>query len=243
MRRGGDGVARVVLDIEGDDGEHRIEVGFQPGEAKHLRVDASPVDSLSGVETRPLVSVFLPERLDFVKGAPSARRAHLDQVVAALWPSRAETRGAYSRALAQRNALLARIRAGAAGPTALDAWDHELARLGIALMENRSHAVGPATVPFARLAQELGLPGEAALAYRPRSGAEDAGALGPSYAARDPDLQRGFSATARTATSSSCSAGRAVARLRVAGTAAPRAARAAVRRARRAPRRARRVRR
>ena len=101
MRRGGEGVARVVLDLAGDDGEHRIEVGFQPGEAKHLRVDDSPVDSMAAVEARPLVSVFLPERLELVKGAPAARRAHLDQVVAALWPSRAET----------RSALLARARA------------------------------------------------------------------------------------------------------------------------------------
>ena len=53
VRRGGDGVARVVLDLAGDDGEHRIEVGFQPGEAKHLRVDDSPVDSLSAVEVAP----------------------------------------------------------------------------------------------------------------------------------------------------------------------------------------------
>ncbi len=101
VRRGGEGVARVVLDLVADDGEHRIEVGFQPGEAKHLRVDGSPVDSLSAVAARPLASVFLPERLELVKGAPAARRAHLDQVVAALWPSRAET----------RTRLLARARA------------------------------------------------------------------------------------------------------------------------------------
>src|SRR5215208_1811392 len=51
-------------------------------------------------------------RVVLVKGAPAVRRAHLDQVVAALWPSRAGTRAAYSRALSQRNALVARIRAG-----------------------------------------------------------------------------------------------------------------------------------
>ena len=69
------------------------------------------------------MSVFLPERLELVKGAPAARRAHLDQLVAALWPARAAHARAYSRALAQRNALLARIRAGAASRDALDAWD------------------------------------------------------------------------------------------------------------------------
>ncbi len=195
VRRGGEGVARVVLDVAGDDGEHRIEVGFQPGEAKHLRVDGSPVDSLSSVAVRPLASVFLPERLELVKGAPAARRAHLDQVVAALWPSRAETRTAYSRALAQRNALLARVRAGAAGPAALDAWDAELARHGIGLMQDRTEAIDGLRPLFADLAARLGLPGDAELRYRPRSAASDAGGLAAELAERrQADLERGFTA-------------------------------------------------
>ena len=74
-------------------------------------------NSLSTLDARPLVSVFMPERLELVKGAPAARRAHLDQFVAALWPARAAARrSAYSRALAQRNALLGRIRAGLRRP-------------------------------------------------------------------------------------------------------------------------------
>jgi DNA replication and repair protein RecF len=195
VRRGGEGVARVVLDLVADDGEHRIEVGFQPGETKHLRVDDSPVDSLSMVTSRPLVSVFLPERLELVKGPPASRRAHLDQVVAALWPSRAETRTAYSRALAQRNALVARIRAGAAGPGALDAWDAELARHGIRLMQDRAAAVEGLRPLFAELAASLGLPGEAELRYRPRSPAGDAEALAAELAERrQADLDRGFTA-------------------------------------------------
>jgi len=195
VRRGGEGVARVVLDLAGDDGEHRIEVGFQPGEAKHLRVDDSPVDSVAAVEARPLVSVFLPERLELVKGAPAARRAHLDQVVAAVWPSRAETRTAYSRALAQRNALVARIRAGATGPAALDAWDVELARHGVRLMADREEAVRGLRPLFAGLAERLGLPGDAKLRYRPRSEASDAEGLVAELAERRAaDLERGFTA-------------------------------------------------
>jgi DNA replication and repair protein RecF len=195
VRRGGEGVARVVLELAGDDGGHRIEVGFQPGEAKHLRVDDRPVDSLSAVEARPLVSVFLPERLELVKGAPAARRAHLDQVVAALWPSRAETRSAYSRALAQRNALVARIRAGAAGVGALDAWDVELARHGVRLMADRDEAVKGLRPLFCELAEQLGLPGDAELRYRPRSEASDVEGLAAELAERrGADLDRGFTA-------------------------------------------------
>lgn len=195
VRRGGEGVARVVLDLAGEDGEHRIEVGFQPGEAKHLRVDGSPVESLQAVTVRPLASVFLPERLELVKGAPAARRAHLDQVVAALWPSRAETRASYSQALAQRNALVARVRAGTAGPAALDAWDAELARHGIRLMQDRSEAVDGLRPIFTELAASLRLPGEAELRYRPRSAADDAEGLAAELAERrQADLERGFTA-------------------------------------------------
>jgi DNA replication and repair protein RecF len=153
------------------------------------------VDSLSAVATRPLVSVFLPERLELVKGAPASRRAHLDQVVGALWPSRAETRAAYSRALAQRNALVARVRAGGAGPGALDAWDAELARHGIRLMQDRAEAVEGLRPLFAELAASLGLPGEAELRYRPRSAATDAEALAVELGERrQADLERGFTA-------------------------------------------------
>jgi DNA replication and repair protein RecF len=195
VRRGGEGVARVVLDLAADDGEHRIEVGFHPGDAKHLRVDGAPVESLAAIEARPLVSVFLPERLELVKGAPAARRAHLDQVVAALWPSRAETRAAYSRALAQRNALVARIRAGGAGPAALDAWDTELARHGTRLMADRSEAIDALRPLFADLAGRLGLPGSAELRYRPRSQAGDAEGLAAELAERrTADIERGFTA-------------------------------------------------
>src|SRR5919204_4223998 len=162
-------VTRVSVDLEAEDGAHRLEVGFEPGQPKHFRVDGAPVERLTSSEMRPLVGVFMPDRLDLVKGAPSLRRAHLDQVIAALWPARGTARGEYSRALAQRNALVARIRAGAARPELLDTWDLELARHGVALMDARRGALGELEQPFQRLAEELGLPGDCALQYRPRS--------------------------------------------------------------------------
>ena len=70
------------------DGEHALAVGFEPGEAKRLTADGAPVERLLDVPARPLVSVFLPDRLELVKGPPALRRAHLDQLVAALWPAR-----------------------------------------------------------------------------------------------------------------------------------------------------------
>src|SRR5437764_10353405 len=37
-------LARAEAEVEGDDGLHLLEVGFKPGERKHLRVDGAPVE-------------------------------------------------------------------------------------------------------------------------------------------------------------------------------------------------------
>ena len=110
--RFGASATRVVLSGSDETGAHELAVGFEPGEPKHLSSDGAPVERLADVAHRPLASVFSPDRLGLVKGQPGLRRAHLDQFVAALWPARAATRRAYHEALAQRNALLARLRAG-----------------------------------------------------------------------------------------------------------------------------------
>src|SRR4051794_5559857 len=113
--RFGAALARVEIQTRDAHGDpHLISVGFEPGAGKKLRVDGVAVERLLDAPARPLVGVFLPDRLELVKGAPAVRRAHLDQVVAALWPARAETRREYARALAQRNALVGRVRAGLA---------------------------------------------------------------------------------------------------------------------------------
>ena len=152
-----------------------------------------------------------------------------------------ETRRAYSAALAQRNALLASIRAGRASRASLPAWDAELARHGVALMADRAATVERLRPRFAEHAAGLGLEGEVELRYRPRSKAADAAdpgrrarrarRLGPR--AR---LHRPRPAPRRPGVPPR---GPRAARLRLARPAAPRSARAAARRARGAGLRAR----
>jgi DNA replication and repair protein RecF len=195
LRRGAPAARVTVTTTDGDGGDHALEAAFQPGEPKLLRLDGSPVDNLWATDARPLISVFLPERLELVKGAPANRRAHLDQLVTALWPARGATRGAYSRALAQRNALLGRIRAGGASPDSLGAWDAELARHGADLMAARAEAVTLLAPRFTSRAADLGLPSNADVAYRPRSHADSADQLAAELLERRAaDLERGFTA-------------------------------------------------
>jgi DNA replication and repair protein RecF len=192
VRFGAD-VVRLELWAQDAHAEHAVSVGFQPGESKHLRVDGAPVERLTDSEARPLVSVFLPDRLELVSGAPALRRGHLDQVIAALWPARAGTRRAYSAALAQRNALVANVRAGRASRASLPAWDAELARHGLALMRNRAELVERLGPRFAAHAEALGLGEDPTVAYRPRSRAGSEEELAAELAERtSSDLERGF---------------------------------------------------
>lgn len=196
--RWGAGVLRLELQAEGADGVHNLSTGFQAASAgaraeKRFTVDGAAVERLADSPRRPLVSVFLPDRLELVSGTPSLRRAHLDQVVAALRPGRAQTRRAYAAALAQRNALVAAIRAGRGGRSSLPAWDAELARHGVALMADRAATVERLAPRFAAHAQGLGLEGEARLGYRPRSQAQSAQELAAELAERvESDVARGF---------------------------------------------------
>ena len=191
--RFGAGLARVEVSYRGADGEHRIVVAIQPGQGKLIRRDEVRLAALRADPATPRVCVFAPDHLELVKGPAGVRRAHLDELVMALWPARRATRMAYAKALAQRNSLLGRVRSGAASASALAAWDRELARHGIELMRHRADAIGLLAGHFTARARDLGLPAPATLAYRPRSKAADAAGLEVELNDRvGSDLERGF---------------------------------------------------
>jgi DNA replication and repair protein RecF len=196
--RFGSSAARVCVKLRDDGREHELTVGFGsdgPGDppSKRMTADGAPVERLLDVEQRPLVGVFMPDRLELLKGPPAVRRAHLDQVIAAIWPLRASTRRGYSRVLAQRNALLGRIRAGRGGTETLAAWDRELAGCALALRDERAQAVDLLAAPFAQRAEQLGCGPGVSLEYRPRSSAADADEFCSELRERlESDLERGF---------------------------------------------------
>jgi DNA replication and repair protein RecF len=191
--RFGAGVTRLVVRTCAEDGAHEISTGFQAGQPKRFSVDGASVQSVVDAAARPLVSVFLPDRLGLVKGPPAVRRAHVDQFVEALWPARTANRRAFSQALAQRNALITRIRSGRSSASALPSWDMQLARHGIALMCDRRQALDTIADECGRLGSALGLDAELSVSYRPRSKAAEAEQLASELAERlAQDVERGF---------------------------------------------------
>ena len=190
--RFGEPLARAEVELD-DAGERRVFLAaVERGEGRRHLLDGAAAGPAAAAK-RPAIALFMPDRLALVKGAPAARRAHLDRLIPALWPARAELRARFGRALAQRNALVARIRAGATTAAALDAWDHEVATQGHALIAARREAIESLAEPFRDAAASLGLPGEAVLEYRPRSEAADAEALAAELRERrNADLDRGY---------------------------------------------------
>ena len=163
---------------------------------RRLLVDGAQLAAADAAARRPPLAVFIPDRLGLVKGPPATRRAHLDRLVVALWPARSEVRARFGRALAQRNALLGRVRAGLANTDALDGWDQELAVQGVALREARNEAAALVAEPFAEAAEALGLEGATTLTYLERGPTGDVQELARALGERrDSDVRRGFTAS------------------------------------------------
>jgi DNA replication and repair protein RecF len=166
----GGSFARSEATIRDEDGiEHHLLASVSRAEGRRHLLDGSPADSATLARSRPPVAVFSPDRLSLIKGPPAERRAHLDGFIAARWPSRSELRRRFGQALAQRNALVARLAAGHGAPAQLDTWDAALAVAAAALVAARAEAVAELSDPFAAAAAELGLEGGGEVEYAPRA--------------------------------------------------------------------------
>jgi DNA replication and repair protein RecF len=165
----GGNLARAEATVRDEDGiERRLLAAVSRTEGRRHLLDGNPVDPGTLARSRPPVAVFAPDRLSLVKGPPAERRAHLDGFIAARWPARAELRRRYGQALAQRNALVARLAAGLGSPGDLDIWDAGMANAAAGLIEARAEAAAELAEAFTGAADDLGLE-RATLEYAPRA--------------------------------------------------------------------------
>jgi DNA replication and repair protein RecF len=166
----GGSFARAEATIRDEDGiERHLLASVSRAEGRRHLLDGSAADPATLARSRPPIAVFSPDRLSLIKGPPAERRAHLDGFVAARWPSRAELRQRFGQALAQRNALVARLAADHGSPAQLDTWDATVAESAAALIAARADAIAELAEPFSVAAAELGLEGGGEIEYAPRA--------------------------------------------------------------------------
>ena len=190
VRFGGE-FLRAAADAESFGAVTTVEVGFRPGEPKRVRVGGAPVRSIERLLERFPVLVFTPDRLRLVQGSPALRRSYADRSVARIWPVLAPAAAEYGRALAQRNHLLRRLRAGAGPPDALDAWDRRVAAAGAALGAARGRLLSRLAGPFERRLSELGGdPAPDSLSYLADTPGGEAELLEALSAGRSRDIAR-----------------------------------------------------
>jgi DNA replication and repair protein RecF len=190
----GEPFARAEAVVCNKDGiESHLLASVSRTEGRRHLLEGATADSAQLVRSRPPTAVFSPDRLALVKGPPAERRAHLDSFVAARWPSRAELRQRFGQTLAQRNALVARVRVGLAPPADLDVWDTTFAAAAAAIVSARADAVAELEGPFATAAEELGLEGGGRIEYAPRAGGSAEEIRAGLFERRETDLQLGRS--------------------------------------------------
>ena len=182
-------VGRAEVAVEDERGGHSLLASVSRSEGRRHLLDGEAAAPALLADHRPHLVVFSPDRLALVKGPPAERRAHLDLLVAARWPSRADLRRAYGQVLGQRNALLRRVAAGLSPELELEAWDQALTRVAIPLVESRFQLAEELAPRFAEAAAQLGLE-SAGLRYAPRTEANAESLRAGLAERRESDLRR-----------------------------------------------------
>jgi DNA replication and repair protein RecF len=194
------GALRAILRaaVTSQAGNSLVEIEVNPSRANRVRLNRVPMPRPREVLGTLRCVLFAPEDLTVVKGDPDQRRRYLDDLLVATAPRYAGTRADYERVLRQRTALLKSARARGGGvPSALDAWDDQLVRMGAELTAGRLGLVA-AIRPLAAKAYAAvsGDDGEVGLAYRQPFGGK--GEL-PAGLAQLEEALRDALAAARTA--------------------------------------------
>ncbi len=195
---------RAVVRAEGRREERRllVEAELHATGRDRVQVNRQPLRRSRDLLGAFCVTVFSPDDLGLIKGAPQGRREFLDELLVSLHPRHDATITEVDRIIKQRNALLK----SAGGPVGagrhlpedvtvtLDVWDAKLSAAGerlVAAREGLAGALEPLCgAAYGRLAAGLAHRGRAKirLSYRRSWAGELGGAL---ERARQEDLRRG----------------------------------------------------
>lgn len=156
VRRGADALHVELALVDPSGASAARTLGFQPGRGRRLGIDGEVVPSLAAWRAHGALSVFVPEELRLLNGPPAARRRALDRLLEALVPGFIECAARYREGVAQRNALLRRVRGAEAPADQLDVWDHQVSEAGGELVRHRRELTAELEPRFTAWLEALG---------------------------------------------------------------------------------------
>ncbi len=133
----------------------RLTVEWSAAEGRSFSRDGKAISFREASALAPAV-FFTPEHRELVVGSPALRRRFLDRLALAARPLAGQDLVRYERALAERNALLARCRNSDPASGELEAWTQELVSAGTSVRRHRKLALDQWRVAFADLAARSG---------------------------------------------------------------------------------------
>ena len=143
--RSGAGTAIVRAECDAEGREVLIEAELAASGRGRVYLNKQRLQRARDLLGALRVTVFAPDDLELVKGAPSGRRRFLDDVLVALHPRYDQLRGDLDRVLRQRNTLLKQAAGGSrfdeSAAFTLEVWDAKLIELGEALAAARRELV------------------------------------------------------------------------------------------------------
>jgi DNA replication and repair protein RecF len=131
-------------------GTRAISLRFAPGAGKEIRIDGKLLQDRKELFSQVLCICFVQYDMEIVRGAPEERRRFFDQTLALSERSFLDTLRGYKRLLRSKNIALKSRQI-----ELLDAYDQQLAPLGMQIMERRLSLIGEFDLVFSPLFEEI----------------------------------------------------------------------------------------
>ncbi|MBE7015305.1 MAG: DNA replication/repair protein RecF [Ruminococcaceae bacterium] len=140
--RFGEKYMKVCIEFSDKDRDYKAIMQIGADLKKSVKINNVPITKLSMLMRYLNVVMFSPEDLEIIKGAPQMRRRFLDEAISQLYPAYLKSLISYHKNLAQKNALLKKLKfAGKMDDATLSVWNEQIAEDGYRIMLYRKEYI------------------------------------------------------------------------------------------------------
>ena len=133
--RFGEKFMKVCIEFSDKDRDYKAIMQIGADLKKSVKINNVPITKLSMLMRYLNVVMFSPEDLEIIKGAPQMRRRFLDEAISQLYPAYLKSLISYHKNLAQKNALLKKLKfSGRCDDATLSVWNEQIAEDGYRIM-------------------------------------------------------------------------------------------------------------